>query len=127
MKNALAVRLPDRRLKARHKARSLQVTVTPRGFFKRLRRATPVHCIDINRYGMAIETCQRFRLKERISLNFRGRYIAESDILGIIASITEVNGRFRYGINFAYCTHKKFYSREVDNALSRIESLCSQE
>src|SRR5690606_1651890 len=127
MKSALAVRHQDRRLKTRHQARSLQVTVSPRGFFRRFRRATAVRCIDINRYGMAIETSKRFRPKEWLSLNFRGRYIAESDILGIIASVTEVNGGFRYGINFAYCTHSKLYSREVDNALSRIESLCSQE
>src|SRR5690554_9746 len=86
MKNAFAVRPRDRRLKTRHQARSLEVTVSPKGFFRRFQRATAVRCIDINRYGMAIETSRRFRLKEWISLNFRGRYIAESDILGIIAS-----------------------------------------
>lgn len=127
MKNALAVQPPDRRLKARHKAQSLQVTVSPKGFFRRFRREMPVLCIDINRYGMAIETSKRFRLKEKIFLNFRGRYISESDIQGIVASVTETDGRFRYGISFAYCTSAKHYSREVDNALSRIEGLCNQQ
>ena len=126
MKDASALRQQDRRLKVRHKALSLQVTVSPKGFFRRFRQPIRVHCLDINRYGMAMETSQRLRLREHVLLDFRGRYISETDIEGIVTSVREVEGQFRYGISFAYCTCNKRYSREVDNALSRIETLCSQ-
>src|SRR5690606_24988066 len=122
MKEASALRQQDRRLKARHKANCLQVTLNPRGFFRRFRQPVVVRCIDINRYGMAMETAQRLRLREHVLLDFKGRYISETDIEGIVTSVREVDGVYRYGISFAYCTDSKLYSREVDNALSRIES-----
>ena len=127
MKEASAIRQQDRRLKTRHKAHNLEVTLSPKGIFRRFRQPIRVQCIDINRYGMALETSHKLRLRERVLLDIRGRYISETDIEGIITSVREVeDGQYRYGISFAYCTCNKLYSREVDNALSRIETICSQ-
>jgi len=129
MKEALASRpqdRQDRRLKVRHRAPDLQVTLSPTGWLRRFRQPVKVRCVDINRYGMALETDQKLRKNERVWLAFKGRYIAESDIEGVVVSTQTCNGHYRYGIAFAYCTYSKLYSREVDNALSRIESLCSQ-
>lgn len=130
MKDASELRPKDRRLKTRHRAHGLQVTLTPKGFFhffRLFRQPVQVNCIDINRYGMAIETPVKLRPKDRVLLDFKGRYISESDIEGIVTSVRALDGgSYRYGISFAYCTISKMYSRQIDNALSRIETLCSQ-
>lgn len=116
----------DRRIKARHKAPCLQVTARGKGVVGWLRGSVEVQCIDINRYGMAIESTIAFRLKEKVQLDFKGKYITQSDIEGQISSIVRQGNRYRIGITFSYFACSKNYSREIDNALSRIEHLYHQ-
>lgn len=113
----------DRRIKSRHAAPCLGVTLRPDGILNVFRKPVDVQCIDINRYGMAIECDTPFREGERVALDFKGKYICKSNIKAVVSSATEIDGTFRYGLTFCYCLDSKLYSREEDNALSRIESL----
>ncbi|MCG8610816.1 MAG: PilZ domain-containing protein [Pseudomonadales bacterium] len=113
----------DRRIKSRHAAPCLGVTLRAVGLMSVFKRPTDARCIDINRYGMALESCARFKSGDRVILDFRGKYICQSNIEAIITSCSRSGGVYRYGLTFAYCLSNKSYSREIDNALSRIESL----
>lgn len=125
MKEGLS-QVQDRRIKARHKAPCLQVTVRGKGIINWFRGGTEVQCLDINRYGMAIESPIPFRVKDKVQLDFKGKYITQSDIEGQISSIVKRGNYYRVGITFTYCNCSKSYSREIDNALSRIEHIYHQ-
>ncbi|WP_369602975.1 PilZ domain-containing protein [Hahella sp. SMD15-11] len=116
----------DRRIKERHQARHLQVTARVITWFGVRKAPVEVECVDFNRYGMAIETPHAFRRGDRIEFSFRGRYISEQGILGTVVSRAPSRNGNRYGILFAYCQSPRYYTRETDNALARIERLCSE-
>ncbi|MBU6949910.1 PilZ domain-containing protein [Hahella sp. HN01] len=116
----------ERRIKVRHTTTAMTAMVCLSGLFSRSKTRIVVNCIDFNRYGMAFHSSQKFRLGEKIELCFRGRYIAENGIQAQIVNCREHEHGFRYGIQFAYCASSRDYSREVDNALSRIEGLFSK-
>ncbi|RMF18917.1 MAG: PilZ domain-containing protein [Gammaproteobacteria bacterium] len=116
----------ERRIKERHHAQHLSVTARAVSWFGVRRAPVCVECVDFNRYGMAIETTHIFRRGERIEFSFRGRYISEQGILGTVVSRTPSRHGTRYGILFAYCQSPRYYTRQTDNALARIERLCSE-
>ncbi|MFD2229802.1 PilZ domain-containing protein [Alkalimarinus sediminis] len=126
MKDGISNYRQDRRIKERHSAPCLQVTIRPSGFLKWLRSTVDVKCIDINRYGMAVESPCRFRPKEKIALDFKGKYITESNISAVVTSCEKYAGKYRLGITFSYFTCNRQYSRKIDNALSRIERLYNE-
>jgi hypothetical protein len=113
----------DRRIKARHSAPSLQVIIRPSGLLKWLKSSVDVKCIDINRYGMAVESNRNFKPKEKVTVDFKGKYISQSNVFAIITTSEEHAGIYRLGITFSYSTCNKQYSRKIDDALSRIERL----
>lgn len=119
-------RLLDRRIKARHRADTLEVSAAAVGLLKLFKGHIALQCVDFNRYGMAVECSHKFKKGERLAFRFRGRYIHENDIEGIITSVASTDNGFRYGVVFSYAISQKSYSREVDNALSRIEALFSR-
>ncbi|WP_250657473.1 hypothetical protein [Alkalimarinus coralli] len=126
MKDGTSNNQPDRRIKERHSAPCLQVTIRPSGFRKWLKSAVDVKCIDINRYGMAVESPINFRPKEKITLDFKGKYITESNICAVVTGSEKHSGQYRLGITFSYSTCNRHYSRKIDNALSRIERLYNE-
>lgn len=123
MKECKITQRPERRIKSRHSAPCLGVTLRPAGVLNVFRRAVDVKCLDINRYGMAVECPVSYREGEKVSLDFKGKYISKSNIKAIVSSVTQIRNTYRYGLTFCYCLDSKLYSREDDNALSRIESL----
>lgn len=126
MKDGISNNKRDRRIKERHSAPCLQVTIRPSGFLKWLRSSVDVKCIDINRYGMAVESPCNFRPKEKITLDFKGKYITESNICAVVTTSEKYAGQYRLGITFSYSTCNRQYSRKIDNALSRIERLYNE-
>ena len=113
----------ERRIKRRHKAPDLQISISPIGIKRWFSSALDVKCLDFNRYGMAIESRRALKEKERILINFKGKYISQSNISGLVTECTKVKHRYRISIVFTYAQDNKEYSRKTDNALSRIESL----
>ncbi len=126
MKDGTSSTKLDRRIKERHSAPCLQVTIRPSGFLKWLRNPVDVKCIDINRYGMAVESVCNLRPKEKITLDFKGKYITESNICAVVTTSVKYAGQYRLGITFSYSTCNRQYSRKIDNALSRIERLYNE-
>lgn len=102
------------------------VTIRPSGLLKWLKGPTAVKCIDINRYGMAVESPHNFKPKEKITLDFKGKYISQSNVFAVVTSSEKYAGQYRLGITFSYSTCNKQYSRKIDNALSRIERLYNE-
>ncbi len=121
------LRESDRRIKARHSAPCLGITVRKSGFLNVFYRPVEAQCIDINRYGIALECEEFYRAGDKVCLDFQGKYICQSNIRATVSSVQRVNGRRRYGMIFNYCTDSRHYSREEDNALSRIESLYNEQ
>ncbi|UZE95060.1 hypothetical protein [Alkalimarinus alittae] len=126
MKDGIPNNKQDRRIKERHSAPCLQVTIRPSGLLKWFRRTVEVQCIDINRYGMAVESPCYFKPKDKITLDFKGKYIIESNILAVVTSSEKYEDIYRLGITFSYSTCNSQYSRKIDNALSRIERLYNE-
>ena len=117
----------ERRIKRRHKAPDLRISIQPVGFRKFFSSAQEVKCLDINRYGMAIRSRRPFKSRERISINFKGKYISLSNVGGIITECVKVRHFYRISVVFSYAKDSKEYCRKTDNALSRIESLYNQQ
>lgn len=125
MYNVRFVNWVDRRIKRRHKAPDLGVTLKATGLRNWFRPAVQVNCVDINRYGMAVESDAFFRPKERLAVSFKGKYICQSDVEGVVTECVHQDNRYRLSIVFSYALNNKSYCRHTDNALSRIESLYS--
>ncbi len=127
IKDGTSGALQDRRIKARHKAPCLQISIRQQGLLAWLKPAIQVVCIDINRYGMAIETDTTLNLRDKLRLDFKGKYISQSNVDAVVSSIRPLgSGGYRVGLTFTYSVCQKHYSREMDNALSRIEHLYHQ-
>lgn len=126
MQDIIFKRYFERRIKQRHKPSPLSVKATLLGFFNRPRKSMMVECVDFNRYGMAITSSTELKEGDKIEFEFRGRYIAQPGIKGVVTSVNKTGASYRYGIAFNYCLAAKDYSRTVDNALSRIEGLFHQ-
>ncbi len=125
MYNVRFVNWVDRRIKRRHKAPDLGVTLKGIGFRNWFRPALAVNCVDFNRYGMAVESELPFRPRERLAVSFRGKYICKSDVEAQVTECVPLkNGSgFRVSLVFSYTLNNKNYCRQIDNALSRIESI----
>lgn len=117
----------ERRIKRRHKAPDLRISIQPIGLRKFFSSSQDVKCLDINRYGMAVRSRRPFKTKERISIDFRGKYISLSNVVGMVTVCTKVRHHYRISVVFAYAQDSKEYCRKTDNALSRIESLYNQQ
>ena len=111
----------DRRIKDRYPASCLKVQLRERGFFGRGNPATPVTCLDLNRYGMAILCPRPVDPGARLFMDFDGKYISESRVCARVVDCQPFQTGYRISVQFSYCRDKKGYSRAVDNALSRIE------
>ncbi len=126
MRECIFKRHYERRIKARHKAPLLTVKANFVGLFTRARHPITMQCVDFNRYGMAVTCDHKLKTGDKLEFSFRGRYITEDGIQGMVSSVTEIEDGYRYGILFCYCRSSRDYSRETDNALSRIEGLFGQ-
>lgn len=113
----------ERRIKRRHKAPDLRITIQAQGIKKWFSSSLDVHCLDINRYGMAISSKKPLRAKEKISINFKGKYISQSNVSGVVTECTQVTDHYRISVVFSYAMASKDYCRKIDNSLSRIESI----
>lgn len=113
----------DRRIKERYAAQCLKVSLRERGFFSRGRKSTAVNCLDMNRYGMGLLSPRPVEPGTRLYLDFGGKYISESNVRARVVDCYPFQAGYRLGIQFSYCLSKRGYSREVDNALSRIEGI----
>ncbi|MBR9805504.1 PilZ domain-containing protein [bacterium] len=113
----------DRRIKERHPSPDLKVQLRKRGLFGWSRHPVTVQCIDVNRYGMSIVTDMPIGLKDAVMLDLKGEDITESNIVGVVSSAYGRKEARRLGITFKYWTDKKAYSRDIDNALSRVEAI----
>jgi len=115
----------ERRIKRRHKAPDLRISVKSVGLTKLFSPSFDVFCLDINRYGMAIKSKRPLRPKEKVIIAFKGKYISQSNVSAVVTECTKVKNTFRISIVFSYALENKDYCRKTDNALSRIESLYS--
>jgi len=113
----------ERRIKRRHKAPDLRIKVNSIGIMRLFSPSMVVDCLDINRYGMAISSNRPFKEKEKIIIHFKGKYISQSNVAGVVTECTEVKEQYRISVVFSYAIDNKAYCRKTDNALSRIESL----
>lgn len=124
-KNLKIINWAERRIKRRHKAPDLQVKIKAAGIKRWFRPSVEVYCLDINRYGMAINTDKQFKAKDRIIVAFKGKYINQSNVPAVVTQCVEHGKGYRLSIVFSYTLDSKDYCRRIDNALSRIESLYS--
>ena len=115
----------ERRIKRRHKAPDLRISVKSVGLTKLFSPSFDVFCLDINRYGMAIKSKRPLRPKEKVIIAFKGKYISQSNVSAVVTECTKVKNTFRISIVFSYALENKDYCRKTDNALSRIESIYS--
>jgi len=113
----------ERRIKRRHKAPDLRISLNSVGIRKLFNTSVEVLCLDINRYGMAIKSRRPLKAKEKVMISFKGKYIAQSNISGVVTECTSVKNFYRISVVFSYAIDSKDYCRKTDNALSRIESL----
>lgn len=113
----------DRRIKARFRAPNLTVMLRQKRLLGWRRNAIKAHCIDINRYGMAIIAPLEIVSGSQLLIDFRGKYIYESSVQAEVISSRSCGAGFRLSLQFSYCMDRRTYCREVDNALSRIEAL----
>lgn len=130
MPNINIINWAERRIKRRHKAPDLRVTIKAAGLKKWFRASVEVSCIDINRYGMAIETNKLFKAKDKVIIGFKGKYITQSNVFGVITESVKCDcptkgEHYRISVVFSYALKGENYCRKTDNALSRIESLYS--
>jgi hypothetical protein len=115
----------EKRIKRRHQAPGLRAKISRPGVLKWVRPAVDVFCLDINRYGMAIESRYPFREKSFVYASFKGKYIVQSNVKSEVTSCIEKGGVYRISLVFSYAQNAKDYNRRVDNSLSRIESIYS--
>ncbi|MBU2954343.1 PilZ domain-containing protein [Marinobacter sp. F3R08] len=113
----------ERRIKNRYPASCLKVQLQERGFFRRGKQSTPVTCLDLNRYGMAILCPRPLEPGVRLYMDFDGKYISESQVSARVVECHPYQTGYRVSVQFSYCLDNKRYSRTVDNALSRIEGI----
>ncbi|SNC75711.1 PilZ domain-containing protein [Marinobacter sp. es.048] len=113
----------ERRIKDRYPASCLKVQLRERGFLGRGKQPTPVTCLDLNRYGMAVLCPRPVEPGVRLFMDFDGKYINESRVCARVVECQPYQTGYRVSVQFSYCLDKKGYSRAVDNALSRIEGL----
>ena len=113
----------ERRIKDRFAAPCLGVRVRRRGWLRWRSESIQVTCLDINRYGMALLSQVPFNAGTRLTLDFDGKYITQSNVSARVLSVTPAQSGYRLGLQFCYCMDRSKYSRAVDNALSRIEAL----
>lgn len=111
----------DRRIKDRYTANCLSVELQKRSFFGRDKQSTPVTCLDLNRYGLAVLCPHPVEPGTRLYLNFTGKYIRESQVAAQVINCLPFQTGYRVSMQFSYCFDQRGYSRAVDNALSRIE------
>ncbi len=117
----------EKRIKRRHKAPGLRCTLAFDGIVGWLKPNYSLQCIDINRYGMAASITVPIKEGSMVSLNFRGKYIIQSNVKALVSSCSEFEDEYRVSLVFCYATDSKHYSRRIDNALSRIERIYSQQ
>lgn len=113
----------DRRIKARYAAQCLQVNLRERGFFGRGQKPTTVCCLDMNRYGMGLLSPRPIEAGSRLFLDFRGKYISETNVRARVVDCYPYQSGFRVSVQFTNFVSGRSYSRTVDNALSRIEGI----
>lgn len=113
----------ERRIKRRHKAPDLQLTIRTTGLKRWLLPSFTAQCLDFNRYGMAVQSDKLLKPKERILISFKGKYITQSNVPGLVTQCIPSSSGYRISVRFAYAIDAKNYCRKTDNALSRIESL----
>ena len=115
----------DQRIQPRFQAPCLSVHIRCRGWIGWQKDPEPVECVDINRYGTALVTQRELRIGSRLLLDFKGKYITQSDVRATVVSRVQLeDGSYRLGIQFVYCIDRRNYSRAIDNALSQIEAFC---
>jgi hypothetical protein len=123
---AMASKPSDRRIKERFPATCLSVQLSERGFFGRGKNPVAVNCLDMNRYGMAVQCPRPVEPGARLYLQIRGKYINEPRVAARVVRCQPWRTGFRVSVQFSYCLDQKRYSRAVDNALSRIEGFYSR-
>ena len=123
MHNLKVINWAERRIKRRHKAPDLTLSIRATGFKRWLRPSMSASCLDINRYGMALKAERMLKPKDRVMISFKGKYITQSNVPGIVTECLEQDGEYRMSIRFSYAVNSNEYSRKIDNALSRIESI----
>ena len=113
----------ERRIKRRHKAPDLKLTIRTTGLKRWLAPTVYANCIDFNRYGMAITSDKRLKAGDCVVISFKGKYILQSNVPAIVTECIQTKARYRASLCFSYAMDSKKYCRKIDNALSRIESI----
>jgi len=118
----------EQRIQPRYDAPCLSVRIRARRLIGWEKTTHEVNCVDINRYGTALQTDQDLKPGSRILLDFRGHYITQSNVCGrVVSRVKEGDGSHRVGVQFNYCVERNSYSRAIDNALSQIEAFCRRQ
>lgn len=117
----------EKRIKRRHRAPGLRCKLSFTGLTSWLKPTLNVHCVDINRYGMAGVLSIPVKEGAIVSLSFRGKYIVQSNVKATVSSCAPSPQGYRVSLIFCYATDSKHYNRRVDNALSRIERIYSKQ
>lgn len=116
----------EKRIKRRHKAPGLRCKLSFTGLTSWFKPAQTLECLDFNRYGMAGFLKLPVRSGSIVALQFKGKYIVQSNVKASVSSCVAQPGGYRVSLVFCYATDSKHYSRRIDNALSRIERIYSQ-
>lgn len=117
----------EKRIKRRHKAPGLRCKLSFTGLSSWLKPTLAIHCVDINRYGMAGLISVPVKEGAIVSLSFKGKYIVQSNVKATVSSCASSSQGYRVSLVFCYATDTKHYNRRVDNALSRIERIYSKQ
>lgn len=113
----------DRRIKNRFRAPCLEIGMRRRSLLGWREEAVTLSCIDINRYGIGLQSPVPLGEGMRVQLDFRGKYISQSAVHATVVSVRPYRTGYRLGLHFDYCMDRRLYNRALDNALSRIEAL----
>ncbi len=117
----------EKRIKRRHRAPGLRCKLAFTGLTSWLKPTLSVHCVDINRYGMAGFISVPLKEGAIVSLSFKGKYIVQSNVKATVSSCAPSPQGYRVSLVFCYAADSKHYNRRVDNALSRIERIYSKQ
>ena len=112
----------ERRIKDRYPASCLKVQLRERSFLGRGKHPTPVTCLDLNRYGMAVLCPRPVEPGARLFMDFDGKYISESRVCARVVECQPFQTGYRVSVQFSYCLDKKGYSRTVDNACRGLKA-----
>ncbi len=112
----------ERRKHQRLNGASIQTAVKRKGLFY-FGAYKAAQAIDFSRFGVGIESSEKFRLGDELLLSFNKQNEHIEHIVGFVCHVQESETGYCYGIQFDFSANKHMRSEAVEKTLTRIEKL----